>query len=82
MSAVRRTWPNATVYVCEAHLRMLGEQRLAADGLDRHLQLWDGLRAAVPDRASWEAFEREAAAGTPRTRTPSRRPRARPTGAP
>jgi hypothetical protein len=62
MSAVRRAWPNATVYVCEAHLRMLGEQRLAADGLDRHLPLWDGLRAAAPDRAGWEAFEREAAA--------------------
>lgn len=27
MAAVKRAWPNATIYICEAHLRMLGEQR-------------------------------------------------------
>jgi hypothetical protein len=68
LSAVRTVWPNATIYVCEAHLRMLGEQRLAADGFDRHHPLWNGLRAAIPDRAAWEAFEQDAiAAGAPKT---------------
>jgi hypothetical protein len=31
VAAVKRAWPNATIYICEAHLRMLGEKRLAAD---------------------------------------------------
>lgn len=68
MSAVKAVWPNATIYVCEAHLRMLGEQRLAADGFDRHHPLWASLRRAIPTRAGWEVFEREAGmAGAART---------------
>lgn len=68
MSAVRAVWPNATIYVCEAHLRMLGEQRLAADGFDRHHSLWASLRRAIPSQAGWEVFEREAGmAGAGRT---------------
>jgi hypothetical protein len=62
MSAVKAVWPNATIYVCEAHLRMLGEQRLAADGFDRHHPLWANLRRAIPAKSGWEAFEREATA--------------------
>jgi hypothetical protein len=50
MSAVKAVWPNATIYVCEAHLRMLGEQRLAADGFDRHHPLWASLRHATAVR--------------------------------
>jgi hypothetical protein len=68
MSAVRAAWPNATIYVCEAHLRMLGEQRLAADGFDRHHPLWASLRRAIPNQSGWEAFEQEVAnAGAHRT---------------
>ena len=68
MTAVKNVWPNATIYLCEAHLRMLGEQRLDADGFDRHHALWAGLRRAIPDRAGWEAFEQAAiAAGATRT---------------
>lgn len=40
MAAVKHAWPNATIYICEAHLRMLGEQRLTADGFDRFHPLW------------------------------------------
>ncbi|MGH3074973.1 MAG: hypothetical protein ACRDQC_08605 [Gaiellales bacterium] len=67
LSAVRAVWPNATIYVCEAHLRMLGEQRLAADGFDRHHPLWASLRQAVPSQTGWEVFEHEVkAAGAQR----------------
>jgi hypothetical protein len=59
MSAVKAVWPNATIYVCEAHLRMLGEQRLAADGFDRHHALWASLRHAIPSQIGWDAFEQE-----------------------
>ncbi len=68
MSAVKAVWPNATIYVCEAHLRMLGEQRLAADGFDRHHPLWASLRRAIPSQIGWGAFEQEVrAAGASRT---------------
>jgi hypothetical protein len=59
MAAVKRAWPNATIYICEAHLRMLGEQRLAADGFDRFHPLWRSLRKAIRDRDAWLVFEQE-----------------------
>ena len=59
MAAVKRAWPNATIYICEAHLRMLGEQRLAADGFDRFHPLWRSLRKAIPKRDAWIVFEQE-----------------------
>jgi hypothetical protein len=59
MAAVKRAWPNATIYICEAHLRMLGEQRLAADGFDRFHPLWRSLRKAVPNHDAWLVFEQE-----------------------
>jgi hypothetical protein len=59
MAAVKRAWPNATTYICEAHLRMLGEQQLAADGFDRFHPLWRSLRKAIPDRDAWLVFEQE-----------------------
>ena len=68
MAAVKRAWPNATIYVCEAHLRRLGEARLAADGFDRFHPLWKSLRKAIPERDGWEAFEQEVeAAGAAQT---------------
>lgn len=59
MAAVKRAWPNATIYICEAHLRMLGEQRLAADGHDRFDPLWRSLRKAIPNQEAWITFEQE-----------------------
>lgn len=59
MGAVKRAWPNATIYICEAHLRMIGEQRLAADGFDRFHPLWRNLRKAIPNQETWLAFEEE-----------------------
>ena len=59
MAAVKRAWPNATIYICEAHLRMLGEQRLAADGFDRFDPLWRSLRKAIPNQEAWITFEQE-----------------------
>lgn len=68
MSAIRRAWPNATIYVCEAHLRMLAEQRLAADGFDRTSALWKALPGAIADRVRWDQLEADAyAAGATRT---------------
>lgn len=45
-AAVRRVW-------------MVGEQRLAADGHDRHDPLWRSLRTAIPSRDEWIGFEHE-----------------------
>jgi hypothetical protein len=59
MAAVKRAWPNATICICEAHLRMLGEQQLAADGYDRFHPLWRSLRKAIPERNAWISFEQE-----------------------
>lgn len=68
VAAVQRVWPNATIYICEAHLGMLGEQRLAADGHDRFDPLWRSLRKAIGSRDAWIAFEQEVrTAGVPRT---------------
>jgi hypothetical protein len=68
IAAVRRVWPQATIYICEAHLRMLGEQNLAADGHDRFDPLWRRLRKAIGSRDAWIAFEQEASsAGAART---------------
>ncbi len=68
IAAVRRVWPQATIYICEAHLRMLGEQNLAADGHDRFDPLWRSLRKAIGSRDAWIAFEQEASsAGAART---------------
>jgi hypothetical protein len=61
MSAVKAVWPNATIYVCEAHLRMLGEKRLAADGFDGHNAPWASLCRAIPSQSGWQVFAREAA---------------------
>jgi hypothetical protein len=60
MSAIRKVWPNATIYICEAHLRMLGEQRLAADGFDAKSQLWKDLPAAIANKHRWAQFELDA----------------------
>lgn len=68
MSAIRAAWPDATIYVCEAHLRMLAEKRLAADGFDRTSLLWKALPGAIGDRARWEQLEADThAAGAKRT---------------
>jgi hypothetical protein len=68
VAAVKRAWPNATIYICEAHLRMLGEQHLAADGHDRFDLLWRSLRKAIPSCDEWIAFEQEVrAAGAAKT---------------
>ncbi len=57
VSAIKTAWPKATVYVCEAHLRMLAENRLAADGFDRRSALWRAMPGAIGDRARWEQLE-------------------------
>lgn len=68
MAAIKLVWPEATIYVCEAHLRRLGEARLAADGFDRYHPLWKSLRKAIPKRDGWETFEQEVeAAGAAQT---------------
>lgn len=70
MAAVKRAWPTATIYICEAHLRMLGEKNLAADGHDRFDPLWRSLRKAVASREAWLVFEQQVrASGAPRTLT-------------
>jgi hypothetical protein len=68
MAAIKAAWPDATIYVCEAHLRMLAEKRLAADGFDRTSVLWKAMAGAIGDRARWERLEADAhAAGAMRT---------------
>jgi len=68
IAAVKRVWPKATIYICEAHIRMLGEKELAADGRDRFDPLWRALPKAVADRAAWLALEQAVlAAGATRT---------------
>ena len=68
MAAVKLVWPEATIYICEAHLRRLGEARLAADGFDRYHPLWKSLRKAIPKREGWERFQQEVeAAGAAQT---------------
>jgi hypothetical protein len=61
-SAIKTVWPNATTYVCEAHLRMLAEKRLAADGFDSTSGLWKALPAAIADRSRWDQLEADACA--------------------
>lgn len=60
MSAIKAAWPGATVYVCEAHLRMLAEKRLAADGFDRTSALWRAMPGAIADRVRWDQLEADA----------------------
>jgi hypothetical protein len=68
VSAIKTAWPNATIYVCEAHLRMLAEKRLAGDGFDRSSALWKALPGAIGDRLRWDQLEADAhAAGATRT---------------
>lgn len=62
VAAVKRAWPHATIYVCEAHLRMLGENALDADGHDRFDPLWRKLRKAIVSEKGWLAFEQDVAA--------------------
>ena len=68
VSAIKAAWPDATIYVCEAHLRMLAELRLAADGFGDKSALWKAMPGAIADRARWEQLEADAhAAGATRT---------------
>jgi hypothetical protein len=61
-AAVKRVWPEATLYTCEGHLKMLVEDNLAADGHDRQDPLALGLSKAVAGRKAWEDLEQRAAA--------------------
>ena len=68
VAAIKAAWPDATIYVCEAHLRMLAEKRLAADGYDRRSALWRALPGAIGDRARWDQLEADVhAAGAKHT---------------
>jgi hypothetical protein len=54
--AVAAVWPNATLYVCEAHLGRLGNEALAKDHIYPGHDLAELWRAAQWTRDSWQAF--------------------------
>jgi len=60
MAAIKSAWPSATIYQCEAHLRMNSEKALVADGVEHDSSLWAALRKAIGGRRAWEEL-REAA---------------------
>lgn len=61
-AAVRRVWPKATIYSCEAHIARLGEKKLGLDGHGPYSDLWWKLQRGVKNEVAWQAFEQEARA--------------------
>ncbi len=59
-TAVRKVWPNATIYSCEAHIARLGAKRLLLDGHAPYSDLWWKLQRGVKDEIAWRTFESEA----------------------
>ncbi len=67
-TAVRNAWPNAIHYFCEAHLRMLAEESLEAEGQPRYGPAWKAARGAFGDSQRWADFVAELnAAGVRKT---------------
>ena len=60
-SAVRKVWPNAAIYSCEAHIARLGAKTLLLDGHGPYTDLWWKLQRGVKDAIGWWTFEGEAA---------------------
>lgn len=58
-TAVRKVWPQTTIYSCEAHIARLGAQNLLLDGHVPHSDLWWKLQHGVKDEAGWLAFQTE-----------------------
>lgn len=63
MAAIKSAWPNATIYQCEAHLRMNAEKALVVDGVEHASPLWAALRKAIGGQRAWKEL-REVAKAT------------------
>ena len=55
-TAVRAVWPNAIHYNCEAHLRMLAQDHLEAEGQPRYGPAWKAARGAFSYAQRWADF--------------------------
>ena len=66
-TAVRKAWPGAIHYSCEAHLRMLAQDSLEAEGQPRYGAAWKAARGAFGDTQRWSDFVAELNAAGART---------------